>query len=59
MADLHIHKGACGPFVLTGAGGYRQVQTPKGKLFALDCEGQYVLTCANNGGLVYKVTFYS
>ena len=55
LSDLSIHTGACGPFVLSGAGGYRQVQTPKGRLFAFDTEGQHVLTCSQNGGLVYKV----
>ena len=55
ITDLGVHSGACGPFIMTGAGGYRQVQTPKGKLFAFDTEGQYVLTCSQSGGLIYKV----
>ena len=56
LSDLPVHSGACGPFVLTGAGGYRQVQTPKGKLFALDTEGNNVLTCGQNGGMIYRVS---
>ena len=55
MAELDIHSGACGPFIMTGAAGYRQVQTPKGRLFAFDTEGQHVLTCGLDGGLIYKV----
>ena len=55
LANLPIHNGACGPFILNGAGGYRQVQTPKGKLFAFDAEGHHVLTCASLGGYIYKV----
>ncbi len=53
--ELPIHPGACGPFILTGPGGYRQVQTPRGKLFAFDTHAKHVLTCATNGGLVYSV----
>ena len=55
LRELAIHPGASGPFVLTGAAGYRQVQTPKGKVFAFDPEGKYVLTCAPKGGLLYQV----
>ena len=56
MKELGVHDGACGPFVMSGYGGYKQVRTPKGKLFAFDAEGQYVLTCSQNRGLVYKVS---
>ena len=56
MAQLPVHSGACGPFVLTGAAGYRQVQTPKGKLFAFDTDGTHVLTCEQTGGMIYKVS---
>ena len=51
-----MHQGACGPFVLTAPGGYRQIQTPKGRLFAFDSQAKHVLTCATNGGLIYKVS---
>ena len=54
--DHAIHAGACGPFVLSGTGGYRQVHTPKGQLFAFSANGQHVLTCAQNGGLIYQVS---
>ena len=56
MSNLSLHAGASGPFVLTGAGGYRQVQTPKGRLFAFDTEGKHVLTCSSNGGVIYQVS---
>ena len=55
-AELNTHQGACGPFVLTAPGGYRQIQTPKGRLFAFDSQAKHVLTCATNGGLIYKVS---
>ncbi|CAH1783824.1 unnamed protein product [Owenia fusiformis] len=55
VEELNIHPGATGPFELPAYGGYKQVQTPKGKLFAFDSEGQYVLTCQQNGGLIYKM----
>ena len=51
---LKIHQGAAGPFVLTGAGGYRQVQTAKGKLFAFDTSKSHILTCGPHGGVIYK-----
>ncbi|KAI0211008.1 WD repeat-containing protein 91 [Lamellibrachia satsuma] len=54
IMDHAIHAGACGPFVLSGTGGYRQVHTPKGQLFAFSANGQHVLTCAQNGGLIYQ-----
>lgn len=57
LFDLPIHVGACGPFVRSEPGGFRQVQTPKGKLFDLDSEGRHLLTCAINGGLLYQVGY--
>ena len=58
LADLPVHDGATGPFVVSGYGGYKQVQAPGGKLFAFDAEGNYVLTCTGNGGIIYKVWVY-
>ncbi|XP_035673814.1 WD repeat-containing protein 91-like isoform X1 [Branchiostoma floridae] len=55
LADLPVHDGATGPFVVSGYGGYKQVQAPGGKLFAFDAEGNYVLTCTGNGGIIYKL----
>ena len=55
LADLAIHPGACGPFVLSAPEGYRQVQTPKGNLFDFDALGQHVVTCAQKTGVIYKV----
>ena len=44
--------------MLSGTGGYRQVQTPKGQLFAFSADGQHVLTCAQNGGSIYQVSMF-
>ncbi|KAK2163812.1 hypothetical protein LSH36_74g14060 [Paralvinella palmiformis] len=55
LSSTSLHQGAVGPFVFTGHGGYRQVQTPKGKLFALESEGQHLLTCAPTGAQMYKI----
>nr|XP_006813463.1 PREDICTED: WD repeat-containing protein 91-like [Saccoglossus kowalevskii] len=56
LRDLSVHDGATGPFIVSGYSGYRQVHTPKGKLFAFDVEGCHVLTCASNGGVIYKLS---
>lgn len=53
--DLSIHHGATGPFVMSGYGGYKQQQSPKGRLFAFDNSGKYILTCAPYGGIIYEV----
>ncbi|XP_030841451.1 WD repeat-containing protein 91 [Strongylocentrotus purpuratus] len=55
LMDMPIHDGATGPFVVSGFGGYRQQQNPRGKLFAFDSSGNYVLTCAPHGGVIYKL----
>ncbi|XP_070539797.1 WD repeat-containing protein 91-like [Ptychodera flava] len=55
ICELTIHAGATGPFVLSGYSGYKQVQTPRGKLFAFDVEGTHILTCATDGGVIYKL----
>ncbi|KAK6322885.1 hypothetical protein J4Q44_G00076770 [Coregonus suidteri] len=50
-----LPQDATGPFVLSGYSGYKQVQVPRGRLFAFDSEGQHVLTCSNNGGIIYRL----
>ncbi|KAK1335117.1 hypothetical protein QTO34_004697 [Cnephaeus nilssonii] len=35
--------------------GYKQVQVPRGRLFAFDSEGNYMLTCSATGGVIYKL----
>ncbi|XP_074643706.1 WD repeat-containing protein 91-like [Tubulanus polymorphus] len=55
VCDWCVHSGAAGPFVASAFGGYKQMQSPKGKLFAFDAEGQYVLTCAQSNGLMYNL----
>jgi len=55
MADFALHSGSSGPFVCVGANGQKQFHSPRGKLFAIDAEGQHILTCAPHGGLIYKV----
>ncbi|XP_077991954.1 WD repeat-containing protein 91-like [Glandiceps talaboti] len=56
LFELAIHDGATGPFVVSGYGGYKQVQTPMGKLFAFDVEGNHVLTCSPSGGIIYRLS---
>ncbi|PIK55449.1 putative WD repeat-containing protein 91 [Apostichopus japonicus] len=56
QVDFSIHNGATGPFVLSGYGGYSQQQSPRGRLFAFDSSGQYILTCAPYGGIIYKLS---
>ncbi|XP_034048332.1 WD repeat-containing protein 91 isoform X2 [Thalassophryne amazonica] len=56
QSDQLLPQDATGPFVLSGYSGYKQVQVPRGRLFAFDSEGQHVLTCSSSGGLVYRLT---
>lgn len=58
MADLAIHSGATGPFMTAGVGSQKNdiMQSPRGKLFALDTDGNHVLTCSSKGGIIYKVS---
>ncbi|XP_054613121.1 WD repeat-containing protein 91 [Dunckerocampus dactyliophorus] len=56
QAEQILPQDATGPFVLSGYSGYKQVQVPRGRLFAFDSEGQHVLTCSNSGGLIYNLT---
>lgn len=56
--EFPIHEGATGPFVMSGYGGYKQQQSPRGKLFAFDSGGKYILTCAPYGGIIYEVSTF-
>ncbi|XP_069139768.1 WD repeat-containing protein 91-like isoform X2 [Argopecten irradians] len=51
--ELPIHSGASLPFLTTGLSGGKEI--PKGRLFSFDGEGQYILTCDKNKGLIYRV----
>uniref|UniRef100_A0A3B5AJN8 WD repeat-containing protein 91 n=1 Tax=Stegastes partitus TaxID=144197 RepID=A0A3B5AJN8_9TELE len=56
QSEQMLPQDATGPFVLSGYSGYKQVQVPRGRLFAFDSEGQHVLTCSSSGGLIYRLT---
>ncbi|KAK5612088.1 WD repeat-containing protein 91 [Crenichthys baileyi] len=56
QSEQVLPQDATGPFVLSGYSGYKQVQVPRGRLFAFDSEGQHVLTCSSGGGLIYRLT---
>lgn len=55
VSEYGLPTDATGPFVLSGYSGYKQVQVPRGRLFAFDSEGNYMLTCSATGGVIYKV----
>ncbi|XP_031237376.1 WD repeat-containing protein 91 isoform X2 [Mastomys coucha] len=55
VSESNLPSDATGPFVLSGYSGYKQVQVPRGRLFAFDSEGNYMLTCSATGGLIYKL----
>uniref|UniRef100_A0A8B9GY18 WD repeat-containing protein 91 n=1 Tax=Astyanax mexicanus TaxID=7994 RepID=A0A8B9GY18_ASTMX len=55
QSEYSLSQDAVGPFVLSGYSGYKQVQVPRGRLFAFDSEGQHVLTCSSTGGLIYRL----
>lgn len=55
QSEQDLPQDATGPFILSGYSGYKQVQVPRGRLFAFDSEGQHVLTCSSSGGLIYRV----
>ncbi|MBN3283690.1 WDR91 protein, partial [Polyodon spathula] len=55
QSEYSLPSDATGPFILSGYSGYKQVQVPRGRLFAFDSEGNYVLTCSSNGGLIYRL----
>uniref|UniRef100_A0A3Q3Q1G0 WD repeat-containing protein 91 n=1 Tax=Monopterus albus TaxID=43700 RepID=A0A3Q3Q1G0_MONAL len=56
QSEQPLPQDATGPFVLSGYSGYKQVQVPRGRLFAFDSEGQHVLTCSSSGGVIYKLS---
>lgn len=56
MSEYGLPSEATGPFVLSGYSGYKQVQFPRGRLFAFDSEGNYMLTCSATGGVIFKVS---
>uniref|UniRef100_A0A3P8YE25 WD repeat-containing protein 91 n=1 Tax=Esox lucius TaxID=8010 RepID=A0A3P8YE25_ESOLU len=55
QSEHSLPQDATGPFVLSGYSGYRQVQVPRGRLFAFDSEGHHVLTCSSNGGIIHRL----
>uniref|UniRef100_A0A3Q2L5K2 WD repeat-containing protein 91 n=1 Tax=Equus caballus TaxID=9796 RepID=A0A3Q2L5K2_HORSE len=55
VSEYGLPADATGPFVLSGYSGYKQVQVPRGRLFAFDSEGNYMLTCSATGGIIYKL----
>ncbi|XP_069927433.1 WD repeat-containing protein 91 isoform X2 [Oryctolagus cuniculus] len=55
VSEYSLPADASGPFVLSGYSGYKQVQVPRGRLFAFDSEGNYMLTCSATGGVIYKL----
>ncbi|XP_051007702.1 WD repeat-containing protein 91 [Acomys russatus] len=55
VSEYSLPSDATGPFVLSGYSGYKQVQVPRGRLFAFDSEGNYMLTCSASGGIIYKL----
>uniref|UniRef100_A0A8C8SST1 WD repeat-containing protein 91 n=1 Tax=Pelusios castaneus TaxID=367368 RepID=A0A8C8SST1_9SAUR len=55
VSEYALPTDATGPFVLSGYSGYKQVQVPRGRLFAFDSEGKYMLTCSSTGGIIYKL----
>ncbi|XP_060052601.1 WD repeat-containing protein 91 isoform X3 [Erinaceus europaeus] len=55
VSEYGLPTDATGPFVLSGYSGYKQVQVPRGRLFAFDSEGNYMLTCSATGGVIYKL----
>ncbi|XP_043090307.1 WD repeat-containing protein 91 isoform X2 [Puntigrus tetrazona] len=55
QSEYSLSQDAVGPFVLSGYSGYKQVQVPRGRLFAFDSEGQHALTCSSGGGVIYRL----
>ncbi|KAK3094729.1 hypothetical protein FSP39_005505 [Pinctada imbricata] len=52
MLELPIHQGASLPFLNGSLVSNKEV--PRGKLFSFDAEGQYILTCDKNKGILYR-----
>uniref|UniRef100_A0A8C3DVZ5 WD repeat-containing protein 91 n=1 Tax=Corvus moneduloides TaxID=1196302 RepID=A0A8C3DVZ5_CORMO len=55
VSEYDLPREATGPFILSGYSGYKQVQFPRGRLFAFDSEGNYMLTCSSTGGVIFKL----
>ncbi|KAI1239051.1 hypothetical protein IHE44_0012159 [Lamprotornis superbus] len=55
VSEYDLPREATGPFILSGYSGYKQVQFPRGRLFAFDSEGNYMLTCSSSGGVIFKL----
>ncbi|XP_029859081.1 WD repeat-containing protein 91-like [Aquila chrysaetos chrysaetos] len=55
VSEYDLPSEATDPFVLSGYSGYKQVQFPRGRLFAFDSEGNYMLTCSSTGGVLFKL----
>ncbi|KAK3593070.1 hypothetical protein CHS0354_007861 [Potamilus streckersoni] len=53
IQDLNIHSGAVPQFLTSEPIGNKEI--PRGKLFAFDAEGKYLLTCDETKGVIYKV----
>ena len=51
--ELPLHSGAALPFLSTGLSPSKEI--PKGRLFAFDPEGQYLISCDKSAGSLYKV----
>ncbi|XP_062602822.1 WD repeat-containing protein 91-like [Saccostrea cucullata] len=51
--DLPIHSGASLPYLSGLPGGLKE--TPRGQIFSLDAEGEYMLTCDKTKGSMYRV----
>ena len=61
MADLEIHDGAVwceteGPSASQIKSKYMTSPSSYGRMFAFDAEGQYLLSCGPESGVVYKVS---
>lgn len=60
ITDLDIHDGAVwceteGPNSSHGKSKYMSSPSSYGRMFAFDAEGQYLLSCGSESGVVYKV----
>lgn len=61
ITDLDIHDGAVwceteGPNSSHGKSKYMSSPSSYGRMFAFDAEGQYLLSCGSESGVVYKVS---
>ncbi|VDI82357.1 Hypothetical predicted protein [Mytilus galloprovincialis] len=51
--ELPLHSGAALPFLSSGLAASKEI--PKGRLFAFDPEGQYLISCDKMAGSLYKI----